>query len=105
MMIKNIVKISIILIFDILKIMIIGNSKAISTSKIRKITAIKKNCNLKGSRAESIGSKPHSKGELFSRSINVFFDKILATDIMIIVKVKIISLIIDVIKIIYTKKN
>jgi len=38
---------------------------AISTSKIIKITAIRKNCDEKGNRAEFFGSNPHSNGELF----------------------------------------
>lgn len=58
--------------------MIRGRIKVISTSKIRKMTAIKKNWREKGIRAEDFGSNPHSKGELFSRSENVFFDKIVA---------------------------
>ena len=50
--------------------------KVSSTSKIRKITAIKKNCVEKGKRADLIGSNPHSKGEGFSRSLNSFFANI-----------------------------
>jgi len=50
-----------------------GISNVISTSKIKKITAIKKNCREKGNRADLFGSNPHSKGLLFSRSVNVFF--------------------------------
>lgn len=46
-----------------------GNKRTISTSKIKKITASKKNRKENGRRAEPIGSKPHSKGELFSRSV------------------------------------
>lgn len=45
-----------------------GTSNTISTSKIKKITANKKNRKEKGSRADPIGSNPHSKGDLFSRS-------------------------------------
>ena len=45
-----------------------GKRREISISKTRKITANKKNRNEKGSRADLLGSKPHSKGELFSRS-------------------------------------
>lgn len=56
-------------------IIIIGKIKAISTSKIRKIIAIKKNRIEKGSRDEFIGSNPHSKGEHFSRSVKAFFDR------------------------------
>jgi len=52
----------------ILRVLIIGNIKAISTSKIRKIIAIKKNRKEKGNRDELKGSNPHSKGDDFSRS-------------------------------------
>jgi hypothetical protein len=38
----------------------IGISRAISTSKIRKITASKKNRKENGVRAEWLGSNPHS---------------------------------------------
>lgn len=41
----------------------------ISTSKIRKITANKKKRMEKGDRVYHEGSKPHSKGEFFSRFI------------------------------------
>ena len=47
---------------------VIGKRSAISTSKIRKITAIRKNRNENGNRAELFGSNPHSKSEDFSRS-------------------------------------
>lgn len=56
----------------------IGKSSVISTSKIKKITAIKKNRREKGSRAEPLGSNPHSYGEFFSRSMMVFFAKTVA---------------------------
>lgn len=85
--------------------MIIGINKAISTSKIKKITAIKKNCNLKGNRVEFFGSNPHSNGEFFSRSIKVFLEEIFAINITNIDNVKIIILIIKMIKIIYTKNS
>ena len=52
-----------------------GRRSVISTSKIRKITAIRKNRREKGNRADPLGSKPHSKGEAFSRSIIVFLAK------------------------------
>lgn len=75
----------------------------ISTSKIKKIIEIKKNRTEKGIREESIGSNPHSKGDVFSRSRTVFFEiskEILITitliiKIMIIINIKL--------KIIYTK--
>lgn len=72
-------------------IRIIGRSRAISTSKIKKIIVIKKNRREKGSRDDDLGSKPHSKGDLFSRSINDFFDRIEA---IIIVMIEIIIMII-----------
>lgn len=57
---------------DILNVDATGKSKVISTSKIRKITAIRKNRKEKGRRADPLGSKPHSYGEFFSRSRIVF---------------------------------
>lgn len=46
-----------------------GIRSTISMSKTRKITASKKNRVEKGRRALSFGSNPHSKGDLFSRSL------------------------------------
>lgn len=46
-----------------------GSKITISMSKIRKITANRKNRVEKGRRADRRGSKPHSKGDSFSRSI------------------------------------
>jgi hypothetical protein len=54
-------------------VIIIGKIKAISTSKIKKIIAIKKNRIEKGSREEEKGLNPHSNGESFSCSIKDFF--------------------------------
>ena len=68
-----------------------GKSNVISTSKIKKITAIKKNRSEKGKRAVPLGSNPHSNGEFFSRSDNVFFDN---KEAIIITKVEIIRIII-----------
>ena len=51
-----------------------GRRSVISTSKMRKITAIKKNRRENGIRADPLGSKPHSNGEFFSRSLIVFFE-------------------------------
>jgi hypothetical protein len=62
-------------ILENLMIIIIGRIKAISTSKIKKIIAIKKNRIEKGSRLEFIGSNPHSNGEHFSRSVKAFFER------------------------------
>lgn len=83
-------------------VIIRGNSRVISTSKIRKITAIRKNWRENGIRADDFGSNPHSNGDLFSRSINVFFEMILASSIMIILIVKIITEITVTMNIIYT---
>lgn len=66
----NRVKIEFILIAG--KIIGVGRIRVISTSKIRKITAIKKNRKEKGIRADLLGSNPHSKADGFSRSC-VFF--------------------------------
>lgn len=74
----------------------------ISTSKIKKIIAIKKNWIEKGIRAELLGSNPHSKGLLFSRSIKLFFEIIEAANIMIVVIMMRIVAIYILIKIIYT---
>jgi len=74
---------------EVLIIIIIGKIRAISTSKIKKIIAIIKNRIEKGSREELEGSNPHSKGDLFSRSVKVFLDKIEAKVIIIIVIIKI----------------
>jgi hypothetical protein len=59
---------------DVIIVIGIGRSNAISTSKIMKITAIRKNRDEKGSRAEFLGSNPHSNGDLFSRSSFIFFE-------------------------------
>lgn len=52
----------------IFKEKIMGNISAISTSKIKKIKVIKKNCKENGKREELKGSNPHSNGDIFSRS-------------------------------------
>lgn len=52
-----------------------GKRRTISTSKIKKIIAKRKNRREKGKRADLIGSKPHSKGEFFSRSLKARLDK------------------------------
>jgi len=85
------------------KIIIIGRIKAISTSKIKKIIAIKKNRREKGRREDLFGSNPHSNGELFSRSFDAFFDSKEAKIITIKAIIKIIKLIIKEENIIYTK--
>lgn len=88
--------------FEIFIIKIIGRIKAISTSKIKKIIVIKKNRREKGNRDEDFGSNPHSKGELFSRSDRDFFERIEASNITILDKIKINIVIVKTEKIIYT---
>jgi len=51
--------------FGIIMVIGMGNSKAISTLKIVKIPAIRKNCDENGSRAEFFGSHSHSNGDIF----------------------------------------
>lgn len=91
--------------FENLIIQIIGRIKAISTSKIRKIIVIRKKRSEKGKREEDFGSNPHSKGEDFSRSIKVFFDRIEAKSITTKEIIKIIKPIDKIDKIIYTINN
>lgn len=90
------------IIFLKFNVKIIGKINAISTSKIKKIIVIKKNRKENGIREEDLGSKPHSNGEDFSRSIKVFLDK---NDEINITTVEIVIIIIDIIsieKIIFT---
>lgn len=47
----------------------IGISNVISTSEIRKITVNEKKCIEKDNLTVHFGSKPHSNGEYFSRSV------------------------------------
>lgn len=54
-----------------LKIKGAGIKRTISISNTRKITAKRKNRVENGRRALSFGSNPHSKGVLFSRSLNL----------------------------------
>lgn len=93
------------MILENFKIIIIGKIKAISTSKIKKIIVIKKNRKENGNREEDFGSNPHSNGELFSRSIKAFFDKIEAKNITIDVINRIRKAIKIIEKIIYTIIN
>jgi len=60
--------------FDVNIVIGIGNRSAISTSKIMKITAIRKNRDEKSSRAELFISNPHSNGDLFPWSAMIFFE-------------------------------
>jgi hypothetical protein len=82
-------------------VMGMGNSSAISTSKIMKITAIKKKRDEKGSCAEFFGSNPHSNGDLFSRSSLIFFEISVANIIMTDDKIMVIVAAVMVIIIIY----
>ena len=58
---------------------IIGISKTISISKTKKMTASRKNRREKGIRAVSKGSNPHSKGDIFSRSLVEWRDRVRVT--------------------------
>lgn len=86
---------------DVFIIIVIGSRITISTSKIRKITAIRKNRNENGIRADLFGSNPHSKGDLFSRSSIDFFDSIVAINIIIVDNRRIIIIAVIVFMIIY----
>ena len=88
---------------DDFKVKIIGRISAISTSKIRKIIAIKKNRIEKGKRDEFIGLKPHSKGDNFSRSEIFFFPRMVDKAITMKAIIKMIHAIINKFKIIYIK--
>jgi hypothetical protein len=98
----NLVKVHHI-IFETFKIIIIGKIKAISTSKIKKIIVIKKNRIEKGKRDEFMGSNPHSKGDVFSRSFKDFLDNNEARYITTIATIRITIDIKYRVKIIYTK--
>jgi hypothetical protein len=76
-------------VFDSTITIVIGSSNAISTSKIRNITAIRKNRSENGSRADLFGSNPHSNGELFSRSSIFFLDRMDVIIMMTIVSVSV----------------
>jgi hypothetical protein len=76
-----------------------GNNKAISTLKIMKIPAIRKNCDENGSRAEFFGSNVQSNGDLFSQS-SLFF-KIIVVNIIMVVDSIIVNVAFGVIIIIY----
>lgn len=106
---KIVIKIILVIVhhikLEILKIIIIGKIKAISTSKIKKIIVIRKNRIEKGRREEFIGSNPHSKGDVFSRSFIVFFANNEAKYITTIAIIKIIKDIKYKFIITYTKRN
>lgn len=92
MIIKNIIINLKLIIFEIFKVKIIGIKRVISTSKIKKITAIKKKCNENGIREDLLGSNPHSNGDLFSRSVNLFLEIIVDKKIKILHIIKISNL-------------
>jgi hypothetical protein len=80
--------IAVTLAFRVKMLAAAGRIKVSSTSKIKKMTAIRKNWVERGRRAELMGSNPHSNGEGFSRSLNSFlarrkFTKIRAVEITI----------------------
>jgi len=85
----------------IFKVLIIGNISAISTSKIKKIIAIKKNRKEKGIRDELKGSNPHSNGDVFSRSYKDFFETKLLNIMTIIEIIKMIDITVIILNIIY----
>jgi len=85
----------------IFNVKIIGNIRAISTSKIKKMIAIKKNRRENGIRAELKGSNPHSKGDDFSRSYRDFFEINEASSITTNAIIKIIVMINNSLNIIY----
>ncbi|XP_049847680.1 uncharacterized protein LOC126302173 [Schistocerca gregaria] len=99
--IKNIVDTVQIIMSEVLKIITIGRISAISTSKIKKITAIRKNRIENGIRADLFGSNPHSNGDLFSRSLINFFDSVVARIITIIGIINLMKTLVDRIRIVF----
>jgi hypothetical protein len=87
--------------FDVIMVIGIGSSRAISTSKIIKITAIRKNRDENGRRAEFLGSNPHSNGDLFSRSSLFLFEISVVNIMMVVDKVIVIIAVVVIIIIIY----
>lgn len=91
---------------ELLIVIIIGRIKAISTSKIKKIIAIRKNRIEKGMRDVLNGWNPHSKGDIFSwfeKKYEFFFLKIVLK-IITIKEIKKINMVVkNKLKIIYIK--
>jgi hypothetical protein len=87
--------------FEDVIMIVTGRSGAISTPNIRKITAIKKNRNENVSRSDLLGSKPHSNGELFSRSSIFFFHRIVINIIIVVGRNRVVIISVVVILIIY----
>lgn len=81
-----------------------GSSRVISTSKMRKITAIRKKRRENGIRADPLGSNPHSNGEFFSRSLIVFFERIEEIVIRVAEMIKIVKIKRDKDKIVYPER-
>jgi len=84
-MVTVMIHVLVILHFNVI---MIGIIIAISISKIRNNTAIKKNWIEKGVRDELLGSNPHSKGDNFSRSFFDVFEIIVHKIIIIIDNIK-----------------
>lgn len=101
MIINNVLIVAHDIMFDLVITTVIGNKSAISTSNTKNIIAIRKNRRENGSRADPMGSNPHSNGDLFSRSSIFFFDIAVAIIIMIIDSVMVTVIIVVTIFIIY----
>jgi hypothetical protein len=78
-------------VFEVIITIVTGSSSAISTSKIRKITLMRKNRSENGSHADLLGSNPHLNGDLYSRSSVFLFDRRDVRIITAIVSVKIVT--------------
>jgi hypothetical protein len=71
-----------------------GTIKMISTSKMMKIIAMRKNCMENGIRAKLKKLNPHSKGIIFSRILFLFFEIVRERDINIVVTISLVKVII-----------
>jgi len=95
-MIRMIIKIDMIIVHEVMflikEVRGKGSRMVISTSKIKKMIAIRKNRRENGIRLDEKGSNPHSNGDDFSRLVNVFFLSIEAVSAMM---VEINSVVID----------
>jgi len=67
-----------------------GSRIVISTSKIKKMIAIRKNRKEKGIRLEEKGSNPHSNGDAFSRLDSFFILKRVVSRIRVVVMIRMI---------------
>ena len=68
--------------FDFNMVISIDSSSEISTSKIKKITVVRKNRDENDGRAEFCGSNPHSNGDFFSRASLFFFEIVIAKHVI-----------------------